>query len=186
MLQIQKFINQFLIYLLLFNLLLLTGCAKDQVIEEVDNGPELNIHGRISIYQVGKPVVIGNYTWNRGEGNYGWTESFDFIDQNSLPIFKLESDDRGASVKFLDEIRSVELSTLLKDHLGINITPKVLASWFENDHEGKRLPDKFRFNDIYVEVIRRDNSNKPTLMRIRQNDNVVAMSANQGFAEDAN
>ena len=159
---------------------LLPGCGGEEL--EVDNGPELGIYGRLSIRQVGEPLLIGNYTWFRGDSQNGWRESFVMTDQNDFALFSLESDDDGTRLTNLNRTyeTSASLREIMADRLGIDIETSVLANWVTNNYgAGVPLPKTFAYAGIRVEVIERATNGWPAKMRFLQENAIVLMSIHQ-------
>ena len=162
--------------------LALTGCATREASLDVEpSGPNLAVQGRISVKQVGKPLLFGSYEWYRGNGFEGWTERFHFKDTNGLQLFHLESNKNGTIVRFQDRIRKVEsMRVLMRERLGIDIAPATMASWFENSHGDGELPDRLAIEGVIVEVLERFGDGRPSRLRLLQEGTVVLMSVRHG------
>ena len=167
--------------------IIVSGCATLQnttasrFFEE--NGPVLSVRGRISVRQVAKPLLLGTYEWNRGPGFAGWTESFVLRDANGIRLFQMDSDERGTVVQYQDRVRRVEsMRWLVEDQLGMDVEPKMLANWFENNHVDGELPDKAKHEGIYIEVHERHGDGKPAKIRLIQDETIILMTVTREFA----
>ena len=162
----------------------LSGCASVNKELRAENGPTLSVNGRISVRKLGKPLQAGTYTWNRGPGLNGWTESIDFSDARGLTFLAIDSDDTGTKAKFLDRTVVVDsVRYLMRTEMGIDIEPGTLASWMENDYGGEPVPEEFEFEDVRVRVVVRDSRSRPYQLLLRQGDTLVVMTVRREFNE---
>ena len=166
-------------------LLFVAGCATVREGASAEaQGPKMSVFGRISVRQVAKPLLLGSYQWNRGPGFAGWTESLILRDNSGIRLFEVSSDDEGTVVQYQDRVRTVEsLGWLIKDNLGVDVSPATLASWLENMHEGEPLPDKAVHQGIRVDVIERHGDEKPAKIRLIQDETIVLMTVRREFAK---
>lgn len=162
----------------------LSGCAATTSgMQAAESGPELSVFGRISVRKVAKPLLLGSYEWNRGPGFAGWTESFVVRSTEGMRVFDVSSDDTGTVVRFLDSARRVEsLRWLVRDQLGVDVAPAVLAGWLENHHLGSELPDKAEHEGVRVDVIDRHGDGRPAKIRLVQGETIVLMTVRREYA----
>lgn len=160
----------------------LAGCATPSRGTSAANGPEHSLYGRISVRKVGQPLMSGSYTWHRGRGLNGWTESIDLTDPRGLTFLEIDSDDNGTIAQYLDRtVKVPNVRYLLRTEMGVDLAPATLASWLANDYAGGAVPDKFRHEEVVVEIIERDGKGRPYKVFLRHGENLVVMVVRREF-----
>lgn len=140
-------------------------------------GPAFLVEGRLSVRRLGHPAVIGSFSWGRGYSAKGWTERIKMFDSTGLRILNVIS--TPARTNATTPRRSFFTNTLgelLARQIGLQIEPRMLAGWLNNEHAGKPLPDLLRFDDTQVEVNARGKKQRPMHLRITHGETIIVVA----------
>ena len=159
---------------------LLVGCAslRGDTAATAEQSTEFLVHGRLSLRQVGKPVLLATFEWVRGNQAAGWTERLSLRNEQGLKVMTAEEVDGVATLRIAKKVRKVaSLDSLVRTEFGIAVDTQTLAGWLNNQNpDGTALEERFDWQGVAVEVMTRGKKGRPARLSLRQGDNIMLLA----------